>query len=608
MTHTYSNHCSRVVSILASVVIALAVPLFGQNNPAPYTVAPTDRTPRPQLGNYGTNTDGAWHDSGPQVNKPFNNIFGLREVRVTDGMIPGGAFIGDGWQGPATWWANYFSVYDPTFGGYWFYIPLDNGQGDHLFKLNPSSMTVTPLCGKWQNCTMPYAAEWSYVTPGLMYFGSGSQVQSYNYDTNKGPNTVYDFAQCPGIAQYQQDGIGVWDISVSHDDSVVKAVIGDSMLAIFNRTTEKCYWISSQYGMVGGTDFPEATPASMQPWPNLPAYSPSGFTLHDGWMSSNGNWGVIVPECDAAGCPPAFNVIWQVHDSSGNETNKTTLCTIFGGCEGHIALGQNKAFYVISAPKTTGVSAPPHYDFGTFPLASPTGGTYTSGSYTRLHPTGPPYFNDYAPDTECNVSDTHPSWNTSDTQPIIESSFVDQLVPGFSLMQINCAWDHEIDAVASDGSGTTWRLAHNRASGLANQLSDPESSYNALSMPVCTSDGKYCMWATDWNGALGTQTANTTVGGYYCHIDCSWHPHNYYNRGQEILGGWGNEQVAIQAGTTGGSYPSLAGYSGGITHDGGVIWENQPGCNTSESLHVSAGGNTLGKGLCRTDVFIVEAK
>jgi hypothetical protein len=206
------------------------------------------------------------------------------------------------------------------------------------------------------------------------------------------------------------------------------------------------------------------------------------------------------------------------------------------------------------------------------------------------------------------VSDTHPNWNTSDTQPIIVSSFVDQLVPRFSLMQINCAWDHEIDAVASDGSGTTWRLAHNRASGQANQLSDPDSSYDALSMPVCTSDGKYCMWATDWSGSLGTQTANTTIGGYYCYLDCSWHALTHYNKGQEILGGLGNEQVVIQAGTTGRNYPTLAGSSSGKTHDGSVVWENQPGCNTNETLHVTAGGSTLGKGLCRTDVFIVEAK
>lgn len=601
MHHIHSRHSGFRVLTLVSVIIALAIPLSGANSASPYSVAPTDRNPRPQLGSYGTNSDGSWHDSGPQVNMPFKNTFGLREVRATDGAVPGGAYLGDGWRGPVAWWINYFSVYDSSFGGYWFYVPLDNGQGNRLFKLNASSMTVSPVCEKWQMCQMPYAYEWSYITPGLMYFPSGSQVKAYNYDTSSGPNTVYDFAQCPGVVQYQPGSVSVGSVYASHDDSVIGATIGNTMLAMFNRTNQKCYWISSLYGVVGGTDNPEGTPASMQPWPNIPTGSPSGFTLHDGWMSAGGNWGVIVPECTSAGCPPSFNVIWQVSDSSGVETNNTTLCTAYGGCQGHIAIGQDKAFYVSSTPTTGGV--PAHYDFATFPLLTPNG-----YSFLKLHPSGAPFFNPYADNHECNVSDTHPNWNTGDGGPIIVSSFVDSLVPGFSLTQINCAWDHEIDAVASDGSGVTWRLAHNRASGQANRLSDPGTSYNAVSMPVCTSDGKYCMWATDWNGALGTQTANTTIGGYYCTVSCAWRPNTHYSKGQETLGGWGNEQVAIQAGTSGSKAPSMSGTPGGITHDGSVIWENQPGCNTNETVKVSAGGSTLGKGLCRTDIFIVEAK
>jgi hypothetical protein len=603
MYHTHPER-SRFALLLVIAFIALAFPLLGASSSAPYTVAPTDRNPRPQLGNYGTNVDGSWHDHGPQVNKPFTNVFGLREVRVTDGMVPGGIEIGDGWRGPTNWWTTYFSqpgtFHDPTSGGsitgYLMTVTLD-GADNRLFILDPKTMSTYPYCEPtWPNCQMPYAGSWSYNVPGLMYFASGSMVESYNYATNLGPEVVYDFSQCPGALPNNGGYDQLGEVFVSHDESTITVSIGNSMMATYNRNTGACHWLSTSEGMT------DAGPASLQPWPA--AANSTGFSMHNATISANGSWVMVEPGEPVSNCSGSVNcsIFWQAG------TSTTTLCTIFGGCAGHMALGQNKAFYVISAPATNGVSVPAHYDFGLFSMSNPTGGNYHGGPYIRLHPTGPPYFNQYAPNTECNVSDTHPDWNTSDAQPIIVSSFVDQLVPGFSLTQIHCAWDHEIDAVASDGSGTTWRFAHNRASGLANQLSDPDTSYNALSMPVCSSDGKYCMWATDWNGALGTQTANTTIGGYYCTLSCAWQPKTYYKRGQEILGGFGNEQVAIQAGTSGPTLPVLNPHNGGITHDGTVVWENQPGCNTAETLPVAAGGSTLGKGLCRTDVFIVEAK
>ncbi|HTV55418.1 MAG TPA: hypothetical protein VMI06_10945 [Terriglobia bacterium] len=585
--HQRHSQYSKLTLFVLIILIALSFPLFGASGSAPYTVAPTTRTPMPQLGNYGTNVDGSWHDNGPQVNKPFKNVFGLREVRVTDGSIPGGWSVGDGWRGPVNYAINYFSVYDSSFGGYWFYVPLDGG-GNHLFKLDSSSMTVSPVCENWAGCLAPYAAEWSYATPGLMYYGSGSKVMEFNYDTNSGPTEVYDFSACPGILQYSNGDVGT--LYVSRDDAVLANWLPNSeVFATYNRNTGVCNWISTQSGMEGGTNNPEGTLISNLSWiPN---------SLHTVAINGTGQWAFLTLTTPVNGL---YDIFWQVG------TTNVDTCEVYGWCQGHLALGNDSFFYVAGSPQTTGVSVPSHYDFALAPVTNVSNESLSN--IVRLHAKGAPYFNTYAPDTECNVSDTHPNWNTNDSQPIIVSSFVDQLVPGFSLMQINCAWDHEIDAVASDGSGTTWRLAHNRASGLANQFSQPDSSYNALSMPVCSNDGKYCLWATDWEGSLGTQTANTTIGGIGCITTCVWQPNTHYVQGQEILGGWGNEQVAIQAGTSGSNAPSMAGHNGGKTHDGSVIWENQPGCNTNETIGVPTGGNPQGKGLCRTDVFIVEAK
>lgn len=588
MLPNHERRSGSALFILASVILSIALPLSGAKGASGYTVALTHRDARPQLGNYGTNVDGTWHDNGPPIDQPFTNTFGLREVRVTDGNIPGRRSLGDGWRGPANSWINYFSVYDSTIGGYWLYIPLDNGSGNHLFQLYSSTMNVVSVCENWSRCVMPYAGEWSYTTPGLMYYGSGTKVMAFDYRTNSGPTEVYDFSTCPGILEYSAGGVGT--LTVSRDDSVIANWLPNSeVFATYNRNTGACNWISTQSGMEGGTNNPEGMLISNRSWiPN---------SLHSAAINGNGQWAFLTLASAANGL---YNIFWQV-----GTTNADT-CEVFGWCSGHLAIGNNEFFYVSSSPQRTGVSVPAHYDFALAPINNSSNESLSN--IMKLHPTGAPYFNTYAPDTECNVSDTHPNWNTNDGQPIIVSSFVDQLVPGFSLMQINCAWDHEIDAVASDGSGTTWRLAHNRASGLANQVSDADSSYNALSMPVCSSDGKYCMWATDWNGALGTQTGNTVIGGVGCTISCAWQPNTKYSRGQELLDGRGNEEVATQAGTSGSQQPTFAGVSGGITKDGTIVWENQPGCNTNESLRVPLGGNPQGKGLCRTDVFIVEAK
>jgi hypothetical protein len=568
------------------IPILLCAPCLGAacKPNTPFVCDRTDRTVVATLGKYGVNTDGWWKDNGPPVNTPFTNEFGRREVRVTDGNIPGGAFGGNGWSGPRNWWTNYFSqpatLNDPPYGnltGYLLYIPLDNGGQNRLFIIDPQTLHAYPYCpSSWSACNMPYVDEWSYTTPGLMYFGSGSRVQTYNYVTRQGPATVYDFKSCLGA------GVSVGDIQASHDDSVIAVLAWNSrtsFLATYHRNTGACHWINTS---TGATD---AGRASLSPWPT--------GSLHSAWINASGEWGMILQV-------PEKTIFWRVG------TAHSTVCTIFGDCEGHIALGVNDAFYVISAPETTGVSAPPHYDFGVFPISHPTGGSYHSGSYTRLHPKGPPYFNGNAPDTECNVDDTHPNWNAgNDSTPIVESSFVDSgRVDHFSLMQIHCAWDHEIDAVSPNGSGVTYRLAHNRASGLRNALAPTQSSYNALSMPVCSGDDVLCEWATDWanasaQGQLGTQTEEITSGdGCSGNYGCAWRPKSSYSQYQEIIDSNDNEEMVTESGRSGRTPPAWSTVTGATVKDGSVRWRMGPGCNTPQSR--------ASQGVCRTDVFVVS--
>jgi hypothetical protein len=653
--------------------------------PAP--CAPTDRVPRPQLGTYGANVDGTWSDSGPQVGVPFVNEFGEREVRATDGNIPGGSFIGDGWTGPVGWWFNYFSVYDTSIGGYYFFAPLDNGEGNRLFQLNGKTMQVTPVCSAWAQCNMPYAGEWSFVTPGLMYYSSSSQILAYDYDNSTGPTLVYDFANCPGLA-----GKTFYDLVASADDNTF-SVRNTTILAVYSKRYGKCYWLNNAGGLIGGTDNPSPVAASL-PWPGpvtlgalsattgsiapgtyyveesvftdgssyetLPSapvpvtvsttggiqiaaetnaanpifqnvgktcniyagtsatgpfyrqlsaqncsntltvssytasgtqpvsVSSAGYGLHDGQINASGQFGWSVPDNGAN-----FNLFWQIYNSAGVETNTTNMCSATSGnCLGHLSFGYNEAVYAESNPVNGGV--PAHYDFGLVPLATPT-------TQVHVHLTGPPYYNPFSM-PECNVTDTHTEWvnaNAFDSMPFISSSFDDGANSPYSLMQIKCAWDHEIDATAVDGSGTTWRLAHNRASGLQNPDSSADSGYNALSMPVCSADGHYCLWATDWQSSLGTQTGEVTsstfCGGAY---GCQWHAGTSYLHYQEIIDSRGNEEMAAAAGTSGSSQPVWPTTIGGTVTDGSVTWQMGAGCNSAQT--------TSTQGTCRTDVFIVE--
>ncbi len=781
--------------------------------PAP--CARTDRIVNGTLGkNYATNVDGTWTDNGPQVNIPWINDFGEREVRATDGMIPGGKPIGGGASGPSTWWTNYWSVYDSSISGYYFYVPLSStgsGEyGDRLYVLSPKAMTVTPVCSAWPGCKMPYAGSWSSKTPGIMYYATGEDLCSYSYDSsssNSGScsdgvgSLVFNFSTCPDYGTYYSGSVFL--DGVSFGDTWLEASFGSTALAAYNTQSGDCYWYSTQYGMVGGTgmsaesasipaaapptlpsgsltattgtgsmpaeaeyyveltrvteDGFESTPSAEQSiplsatgeitisgqsiggtessfytsnWTNTcnvyagtasggetlqmsgqscsaaitlasysttgaapPTLNGAGYNLH-GTDAGTGGWMNAEPNISVSnGKGGGTYVLWE--PGTANTIECITESSDY--CEGHESVGQTYIFYNIQAPPSGGVASP--YDVGISPNADS-----SSSNYTHLIPKGPPYYNPYAaiPNAGCNVSDYHSNWtydNPADAMPVLWSSFVEPFVgmvaqsgtvsttagsatvtgsgTSFSsswvgdyiwigtsgeqgsglgvgawaqvasvqsstqltlagdapltassydfwtyyypLMGMHCTWDHEIDMVSSSGNGTVWRFAHNRASGVQNQLSNADSSYQALSMPVCSPDGKYCMWATDWANANGQGQLGTETGMWYgtlennsagCFTTCAWQQGTSYSEYQEVIDSNGNEEMAISPGTSGATEPDWPTAVNGTVTDGtsGLEWEMSPGCNTAQSISVHAGGPTVGDGMCRTDVFIVEMR
>ncbi len=887
-----SQTCATVVALLSTLCLLAAclraqgtsgsgaskmtgtVASLGCAGFVPAPCARSDRTVT-QLGSAPSgNVDGTWTDNGPQVNVPWINDFGEREVRATDGVIPGGKPVGGGNYGPETWWTNYWSVYDSSVDGYYFYFPIGSSSGtDRLYTLNPTTMTVSSVCPTtWTSCEMPYAGSWSLITPGLMYYSTGEDLCSYNYDSMSGAGTcsddvgtlVFNFSTCPDYGTYYSGSIFL--DGVSYGDEWLEASFGSTAMAAYaiNGTDAgNCYWYSTKYGLAGGSNLttqnatiaagvaPTLSSGNLTPTTGtgtLPSgtyyvemtrvtqytsnaiYSGSWsggvatiysdddlstaagdtITIYDAsntaWdgtytvatvsgqevtfdvASSPGTWGTgyvisnsvspgfestpsaqasatlsatgeiaisgqtlasdfytrnwsyycnvyvsttsgaetlqisgqsctgtieIAQPLVASVSPPTLNAAgyelhgsdagsgaWFNAEASGTNayvpwqmgTANTILCVTKSSdqCEGHESDGNISLFYNLQSPNTGGVMSP--YDVALSPNADP-----TESNYEHLIPAGPPTYNFYAaiPSAGCNISDYHSNWtydNLTDTLPVMWSDFVEPFVgmveqsgtvsttadsttvtgsgtsfssswvgeyiwigtggtqgtglgvgawaqiasvqsstqltlagnapltvSGYSmwtyyypLMGIQCTWDHEIDMVSSSGNGTVWRFAHNRASGLQNQLSNADSSYQALSMPVCSPDGKYCLWATDWanangQGQLGTQTGfQTSATG--CSVSCAWKADTTYDQYQEVIDSNGNEEMATETGESGSTEPSWPTTVGDTVVDGGTEWHMEPGCNTPQSISVAFGGPVFNAGMCRTDVFIVEMR
>ena len=96
------------------------------------------------------------------------------------------------------------------------------------------------------------------------------------------------------------------------------------------------------------------------------------------------------------------------------------------------------------------------------------------------------------------------SWandNASDTAPFI--ALMQAGTGIYNTFSAIDAWDNELLAVSTNGSGEVYRLAHTYANGL-------EFTPGSISQ-----DGKYLLWTTNWDGMLGNTDGTDTP----CTID-----------------------------------------------------------------------------------------
>jgi hypothetical protein len=112
--------------------------------------------------------------------------------------------------------------------------------------------------------------------------------------------------------------------------------------------------------------------------------------------------------------------------------------------------------------------------------------------------------------------DSHWSWNnvdSSDSTPVCgafsRSSFKlqgdgTQNPATNPVLAVRQAWDREIVCVSTSGPPKVWRFAHHHATGACNASAKDGSCFNAIAIGNVSQDGKFLLFASDWDWSLGS--------------------------------------------------------------------------------------------------------
>jgi hypothetical protein len=352
-----------------------------------------------------------------------------------------------------------------------------------LFAFNAATLRASrmyvssfPSTNGMRIATNSSSGEWSFTQPNMLYdietgnyLGGNPIIKSYNFSSSSQPptpQTLYDFSQDPNCVP-SAAGTTQWidDVNVSADDQTFATTFSETggqgsaaWVVVWNRANG-CRWLNTQTGQVGGD------------WGPAGAINLSDtFYIHNARLSKDGTWVKIGFQSCISTCASGIqNYLWQI------DTNTLTACATVNNCLGHTALGYT---HMVNSPTT------PNQQSQTIrPLSN-------ISQQTQLWTIGPPSHIPW---------DNHQSWsnaNSMDNNPYLSSSST-----GVPIVD---AWDNEIDAFLTNGSGVVYRFAHTFSSGQASFF----SSANAIGS--VSQDGQFFAWSSDWEGTLGSTTGGAT--------------------------------------------------------------------------------------------------
>ncbi len=377
-----------------------------------------------------------------------------------------------------------------------FYL-CDGGGGIIPFTFNQTTTQATrmyvstfPSTNGMRITSNSTSGEWSFTQNNVMYdmedgtWNAGTPILKYYDFTNQSvppsPATLFDFSSNPACAPsgVSLSGTIGWaeEPTVSKDDQTFATAVsitgggqGTAVLVLVWNRTNGCRWYDTQTGAVGGQ------------WGTAGTIGINDrYYIHNARLSKDGNWVKIGFQSCIANCTANIqNYFWQISGTT------VETCATSDNCLGHTALGYT---HLINSPTT-----PSQQTQLIRPLNN-------MANQTQLWTVGPSSFAPW---------DNHQSWenvNSSDNVPVFSS--------GTGAGTILGAWDDEIDAFSTDGSGLTYRFAHT----FTTDQSQFFSAANAIGS--VSSDGKFFAWSSDWMGNLGsTSGASSCTIGSNCRAD-----------------------------------------------------------------------------------------
>lgn len=351
------------------------------------------------------------------------------------------------------------------------FIVQDSGARAYPFSFDPNTLQAARMYVSTypatNGLTMLDSGVWSRVSSNILYVPSGTAISKYDFTdrTNPpSPQLVYDFTSSPnclpaGFTNTWQSRGGV-----SGDDTVMAMAYSNSgaqgtgIYAVVYKAGSGCTMLNTATGQVTGDWGSKGTI-------NLP----DRWTIHNVKLSKDGNWLIIVSQgCSISSCltQPYF---WQIG------TTNVAACGQSGQCSGHWTEGYSH--WVNNNDTPLG-----NQDIRPFGVTAPTALTFSfpSGLTPNL--------------------DQHPSWNNADSADSVPfaTSMWSPTTP------FPAPWYNEIIAVATDGSGTTWRFAH---SFITTQSQNFSTKFGIGSI---SQDGKFFILSSDWMGTLGSESGSST--------------------------------------------------------------------------------------------------
>jgi hypothetical protein len=396
--------------------------------------------------------------------------FGNRIVRVTDANTD-----------PTSGYKN--RTYETTASGsaddnLWntdstLFLVQDTGTFGVPFAFNPSTFQVGRLYVSSYPTTnglkiLPGAGNWSRVNSQVLYVFPKTAIGKYDFTNRTTPpsmQTVFDFTT--GTHCLPSGYTPIWQTmgGVSGGDTVIGMAYSNTggqetgVNVVAYKVGSGCSALNTETGQVTGDWGASGT-----------INSTDRFTVHNVKMSKDGNWLIITSNVCTSGTCAANPYFWQIG------TTNLENCGQGGSCGGHYTEGYTHWINNYGAPWAS-------QQIRTF--SDPTVVSVVNQNY---------------PSTSDWNMDQHQSWNNvqpGDSLPFFSTTA--SIVTPFTV-----PWTNEVIAIATDGSGKTWRFAHNFITSRSPNFS------TTWGIGTVSQDGRFFLFSSDWMGKLGSESGATT--------------------------------------------------------------------------------------------------